>query len=86
MNAFEERARSSKAFVLVDVIDEQCRAAGLDPYSDALEIGAMLAEWPEAVWTMLAVGCGQYPPSETTRALIVARILSRAARRAEVAS
>lgn len=86
MNLHEERARARKTTALVDAIDEHCRGAGLDPYGNAREIAAMLAAWPDWVWNTLAVGCGQYPPSETTRALIVARVLSRAQRSSEVAS
>jgi hypothetical protein len=81
MSRFEHIARSNKAFVLADAIYELCRSSELDPYANAAEIAAMLTHWPAEAWTMLAVSIGQKPPSPTTQALVVARVLSRAERR-----
>lgn len=76
-NAHEERARSAKAFALTDAVDRHVRAAGLDPYADAAEVAAMLQGWPDAAWRQLAIGCGQRPPSDVTKALVIARVASR---------
>ncbi len=74
----EERARSAKVFALVEAADRLARRVGLDPYSDAEAMAGMLERFTAEQRVELAVGCGKRPPSETTWALVVARVRSRA--------
>jgi hypothetical protein len=77
MNSFEFAARAMKVHSLVDEIDRLCRRSDVDPIEHADDVGRMLAAWPDHAWAQVALACGKRPPSDETKALVVARYVSR---------
>jgi hypothetical protein len=76
-NVYETTARNLKTHALVDEIDRLCRRSDIDPVANAADVGHMLAQWPEHAWAQVALACGKRPPSDETRAMVIARYVSR---------
>jgi hypothetical protein len=79
-NSFERVARMAKVTRIVRELDYQLRLAGGDPNHDPARVVAMLVGWPEQNWKKLAIVAGAKPPSDITKAAIIADYQARAAR------
>jgi hypothetical protein len=84
VNPFEQAARERKTARLVEVADRTATEGGLSPHDPAHAAG-ILGAWrnaPPVYWARLAVLAGCRPPSDETRAAVLAVFERRAQRRA----
>lgn len=80
-SAFEGRARSVKAYRLVEGLDAVAVANGQDPFGNAETVRAMgraIALMDEPMWRALADRQGVHPPSDKTIAEVRAIYVRRA--------
>lgn len=80
-NAYEMAARFTKALKLAAAIDAASLAQHIDPHAEAEAIADGLANPLAPMWREVSISMGKEPPSEHTKAAVLAifeaRVLAR---------